>query len=67
MAYSCFAHRLLDVVNGRIMWEMQIPYTVNAHLSAHNPSSVKDHLTVTLLPQTEEKVAELGHAGVLSQ
>ena len=50
--------RHLDVSNGMKILEIQIP-TISAHLSAHDPSSVTDQLTMTPLQQIEEKVVDL--------
>ena len=58
--------RLLNVSNGMKILEIQIPNT-SAHLSAHNPSSVTDQLTMTPLPQIEEKVTELVQESFLSK
>ena len=40
---------------------------MSAHLPAHNPSSVTDQLTMKLLSQIEEKIAELAQEFFLNQ
>ena len=40
---------------------------ISAHLSAHNPSSVTDQLTMTPLPQIEKKIAELVQESFLNE